>query len=124
MRSKKTFSIFLAIAGIQFSLPLANAAVSPAPEVLFSVFGLPITNSIVTSWVIVILLIVGIRMMIGGRPQLIPGRGQAIIENLLVGLRDMIEPIVGKKALRKCVVDRSICVRQLSKHKSNLYDLN
>ena len=99
MRPKKTFSIFLAIAGIQFSLPLANAAVSPAPEVLFSVFGLPITNSIVTSWVIVILLIAGIRMMIGGRPQLIPGRGQAIIENLLVGLRDMIEPIVGKKAV-------------------------
>jgi len=47
----------------------------------------------------VILLIVGIRMMIGGRPQLIPGRGQAIIESLLVGLKDMIEPIVGKKAV-------------------------
>jgi F-type H+-transporting ATPase subunit a len=99
MRFKKTFPILLAIAGIQSSLPLANAAVSPAPESLFSVFGLPITNSMVTSWVIVILLIVGIRMMIGGRPQLIPGRGQAIIESLLVGLKDMIEPIVGKKAV-------------------------
>ena len=74
------------------------AAVSPAPEALFSVFGLPITNSMVTSWVVVVLLLIGVRMMVG-KPQLIPGRGQAIIENLLVGLREMVEPIIGKKAV-------------------------
>ena len=99
MRFKKTLSILLALAGVQAFSPLANAAVSPAPESLFSLFGLPITNSMVTSWVIVLLVIIGVRMMIGGRPQKVPGRGQAIIENLLVGLRDMIEPIVGKKAV-------------------------
>lgn len=98
MRTKKIISHILAFAGIHAALPLANAAVSPAPEGLFSVFGMPITNSMVTSWVIVILLIIGVRMMIGGKPREIPGRGQAIIENLLVGLKEMIEPIVGKKA--------------------------
>lgn len=99
MRVTKIFSVLPALVGAQAALPLANAAVSPAPEELFSVFGLPISNSMVTSWVVVILLILGVRMMIGRNPQLIPGRGQAIIESLLVGLRDMIEPIVGKKAV-------------------------
>ena len=33
-----------------------------------------------------------------GTPKLIPGKGQAVIENLVGGLRDLLLPIVGKKA--------------------------
>ncbi|MEM8867892.1 MAG: F0F1 ATP synthase subunit A [Verrucomicrobiota bacterium] len=61
------------------------------------VFGLPITNSILTTWFISILLILVVRLTVG-TPKMIPGKGQAVIENLISGLRDLLEPIVGKKA--------------------------
>ncbi len=50
-----------------------------------------------TGWVISIFLVIGIRMMVG-RPQLVPSKGQAVIEGVLVFVRDMTAPIVGKKA--------------------------
>jgi F-type H+-transporting ATPase subunit a len=33
------------------------------------------------------------------KPTLIPSRGQAVLEDLIQGLRDLLEPIVGKKAM-------------------------
>ena len=83
-----------------FSLPLCAAegeGVSPSPYVLTEVFGLPLTNSIVTTWVISLLLIVCIRLIVGS-PKLIPGKWQAVLESLIEGLRGLLEPIVGKKA--------------------------
>jgi len=71
--------------------------VSPSPYVLTEVFGLPLTNSIVTTWVISLLLIVCIRLLVGS-PKLIPGKWQAVLESLVEGLRGLLEPIVGKKA--------------------------
>ncbi len=81
------------------SASLLNAAdgVSPSPYKLTEIFGLPITNSILTTWAISILLILVIRFSVG-TPKLIPGKGQAVIENLVGGLRDLLLPIVGKKA--------------------------
>ena len=64
---------------------------------LTEVFGLPLTNSIVTTWVISLLLIVCIRLFVGS-PKLIPGKWQAVLESLIEGLRGLLEPIVGKKA--------------------------
>ncbi len=95
MAGKKT----LLLSSLALLLPVADAsaAVSPAANELFNVFGLPVTNSMVTSWVISIFLIIGIRMM-AGRPQLVPSKGQAVIEGFLVFVRDMTAPIVGKKA--------------------------
>jgi len=43
------------------------------------------------------LLIVAIRLFVGV-PKLIPGKGQAVMESLIEGLRGLLEPIVGKKA--------------------------
>ena len=79
------------------TLSAAGDGVSPKPYVLAEPFGLPLTNSIVTTWVISLLLILVVRLAVG-RPTLIPGKGQAVIENLVDGLRDLLEPIVGKKA--------------------------
>jgi F-type H+-transporting ATPase subunit a len=64
---------------------------------LTEIFGLPVTNSILTTWAISIILILVIRFSVG-TPKLIPGKGQAVIENLVGGLRDLLLPIVGKKA--------------------------
>jgi F-type H+-transporting ATPase subunit a len=79
------------------ALSAADGGVSPSPYKLTEIFGLPLTNSIVTTWAISLLLIVGVRLWVG-RPQLIPDKGQAVIESLISGLRDLLEPIVGKKA--------------------------
>jgi F-type H+-transporting ATPase subunit a len=59
---------------------------------------LPVTNAILTSWVVTIGIIVLIRWMVG-KPSLVPSRGQAILESVLDGLRGLYEPIVGKKAM-------------------------
>ena len=86
-----------------FLLPLCTSGlqaaegVSPSAYELTKFLGLPLTNAMVTTWAISILLIVGIRLWVG-RPQLIPNKGQAVIESLVGGLRALLEPIVGKKA--------------------------
>lgn len=99
MRIKKTVSIVLALIGAQIALPLANAALSAKATSVGEVFGLPITNSMITSWVVSILIIVLIRLMIR-TPQLIPTRGQAIVENLVEGVYNLIAPITGKSAAK------------------------
>jgi F-type H+-transporting ATPase subunit a len=60
--------------------------------------GLPVTNSILTSWVITILLILFIRWLVG-KPTIVPSRGQAVVEDAVTALRELYEPIVGKKAM-------------------------
>ncbi|OIO60848.1 MAG: ATP synthase F0 subunit A [Verrucomicrobia bacterium CG1_02_43_26] len=80
----------------------STEAVSPKAYILYSIGGLHITNSMVTSWVVSLLIIVGIRWMAGGRhPKLIPSKGQAVIESMLDGVKDIINPIVGKKVADK-----------------------
>lgn len=75
----------------------AEGAVSPSPYKLTEIFGLPVTNSILTTWAISLVLIIGVRLWVG-MPKLIPNKGQAVVESLIDGLRDLLEPIVGKKA--------------------------
>ncbi|HNC22821.1 MAG TPA: F0F1 ATP synthase subunit A [Opitutaceae bacterium] len=50
----------------------------------------------VTSWIVALVLIIAIRLAIK-TPKLVPTRGQAIVENLVQGVLDLITPIVGKK---------------------------
>ena len=71
----------------------------PAAEPLFHLLGLPVTNSMVMSWIVAIALVVIIRLAVG-RPTLIPRLGQAIAESLVQGVLDLITPIVGKKVAR------------------------
>ena len=73
--------------------------VASSAEALFHVAGLPISNSIVTSWVVAVALIIVIRIAVG-RPQLVPSRGQAVVESLIQGVLDLITPIVGSKVAK------------------------
>ncbi len=77
----------------------AQAAVPPAPDILTEVFGIPITNSMITSWVISIAIIVLIRGLIK-KPTMVPHRGQALVEAIFEGIKGLIEPIVGKHMVR------------------------
>lgn len=59
---------------------------------------LPVTNAIITSWVVTLLFLVVVRLVVG-RPKAVPGRGQGVAETVVDGLRNLWEPIVGKKAM-------------------------
>jgi len=93
--NKLILSVF--ILSISTSALPAAESVSPYAYKLTEVFGLPITNSMLTTWLISLLLIVGVRIWVG-RPELIPNKGQAVVESFISGIRDLLEPIVGRKA--------------------------
>jgi len=76
--------------------PAAAETVAPYHYELFNVFGLPVTNSMATTWVISLMLILGIRLLIGRRASLVPNRGQAVIESGVEWIRGIVEPIVGR----------------------------
>ena len=78
------------------TLHAAGDGVKVAADQITSVGGLPISNSMVTSWIISLLLIIFIKILVG-KPQLIPTKGQLILESVIGGIRGIIEPIVGKK---------------------------
>ena len=78
----------------------SSEGVNPSAQDLFHIGGLPISNSIFTTWLIAALIIIAIRLAVG-TPKLIPGKGQAVVEGMAQGLRDALEPIVGKKMIGK-----------------------
>lgn len=93
----------LAFFSATFSLSYgAEGGVSPAAYHLWEIPGihLTITNSMVTSWIFSLLLILVIRLAVGSKPQLVPTKGQAVVESLVVGIQNMIEPIVGKRMVK------------------------
>ena len=89
-------TVFVLIASAT-ALHAAEGGVSPSPYKLTELFGLPLTNAMVTTWVISIFLIIAVRLWVG-TPKLIPNKGQAVLETLIGGLRELLEPILGKKA--------------------------
>jgi len=75
-----------------------GGGVSPSASKLFDLGGgWAITNSMVTGWAISTAIILLIVWLIG-KPAVMPTKGQAVVETLIGGLRDLLEPIVGKKA--------------------------
>ncbi len=78
--------------------PLAAEGVDPSAAKLVDFgHGWAITNSMVTGWVISFAL-VALIMWLVGKPSVVPSKGQAVFESLLEALRDIFEPIIGKKA--------------------------
>ena len=73
------------------------ASVSPSAYQIGEIFGLPFTNSMLTTWVVSIILILAVRIMVG-KPSLVPNKAQSVLESLIEGLKGIFEPIMGKKA--------------------------
>jgi len=61
---------------------------------------IPVSNSILTTWILAAVIIIAIRVLIG-TPKIVPNKGQALVENMASGLRDALEPIVGKSMIGK-----------------------
>jgi F-type H+-transporting ATPase subunit a len=53
----------------------------------------------IMGWIISIVIILGMRAMVG-KPTLVPSKGQAVIESGINGVREIVEPIVGKRMFR------------------------
>lgn len=96
-------AVFAAIVSLLVLLPSSLQASagegSAAAEHLFNIGPLPITNSIVTSWVVSLALIVAVRLAIG-RPRLVPARGQAVVEGVIENVMEVVAPIVGKRVVK------------------------
>lgn len=76
----------------------AFASVAPSASKLIDFGnGWAITSSMATGWAVSALLIAVVIYMVR-KPRLLPSKGQAVFESLLEALRDLFEPIVGKKA--------------------------
>jgi F-type H+-transporting ATPase subunit a len=76
-----------------------DKGVETAATALFNIGPLPVTNSMVTSWVVAAALLIAIRLAIR-RPKLIPTRAQAVVENLVESILDLTGPIVGEKVAK------------------------
>lgn len=69
-----------------------------AAEKLGTFLGLPITNTLITSWIVVaLLLIVGIT--VGRRASLVPGRLQIILEEAITFVRDFMTEVLEDEKL-------------------------
>ncbi len=97
---KKLSSVITLFFSAATLLQAAGEDVSSHAYKVHEVFGLPITNSILTTWFFAILIILAVKIFVG-RPQLIPDKGQAVFETVFEGIRSVIEPIVGRKMVPK-----------------------
>lgn len=84
----------------QFATVSQAEAATVKGEHLFTVFGLPVTNSMLTTWVFAAIIIVLFRLLIPRGARLIPGKGQLVIESMIDGLKGIFEPLMGEKAFR------------------------
>jgi len=71
-----------------------------APEQLGVLWGIPITNTLITSW-IVIALLVTVAFIIGSRLKMTPGRFQTLFEWLVAFIYDYVAEILQSRSLAR-----------------------
>lgn len=69
-------------------------------EVVFQIFGFPITNSVVAAWITIVVL-VGISYAATRKIKLIPSRLQAFLESVLGWLYDFCKEVAGEENGRR-----------------------
>ncbi len=77
-----------------------HEGLTPAAPVLFHVLGLPVTNSMLVTWAVAALLILGAQMATRD-PRPVPGRFQNFWEWLVGGLYEFFADILGHELARK-----------------------
>ena len=91
---------FVLVLSFLFASSLLGAGaggVNLTAEEAFKIGSLPVTNSMITSWIISLLIILIIRYLVGN-VSLIPSKGQLVVETIVGSIRGILEPIVGRKA--------------------------
>jgi len=96
--AKNIIAVFAALMGAVAMVANEGQGVAPAAAKLYDFGnGWAITNSMATGWTVSAVLIALILFAVR-KPKVLPTKSQAVFESLLEGLRDLFEPIVGKKA--------------------------
>jgi F-type H+-transporting ATPase subunit a len=96
-------AIIVAALVILYLLPIPKVAlpeISIPAEHVFDLFGFPITNTLLASWLTMALLVIG-AWLITRKIQEVPGRWQGFLEMVLEALLGLIEGAAGKKAARQ-----------------------
>jgi F-type H+-transporting ATPase subunit a len=89
---------FASALAVTTSVFASEGGVSQKALILFKIGPLPVTNSMLTSWIISLLLLLLLRWAVK-KPTLVPSRGQTVVESLVEVMRELFEPIVGKKTM-------------------------
>lgn len=98
MMSRVKILLCLFVAGVCSGAVARAEGVAPSAAKLVDFGGgWSITNAMATGWVLSALLLTFILWLIG-KPSVVPGKGQAVVESLIEALRGVFEPIVGAKA--------------------------
>lgn len=101
MFSKLRFRKFAGFALFAFFANSAFASESMSPEVMFRVWGLPVTNAMLTTAVACLAIGFILRFVfLRGGAKLVPGKGQLVFETIIDSLGSMLEPMMGKRAYR------------------------
>ena len=67
-------------------------------EQIGEIFGVPLTNTLITSWAVMGILI-AVAVLVGRSLQLVPGKGQVLVETLMGGVLDYMEETLGSRRL-------------------------
>ncbi len=91
----KLKNIGLILAGTFSPLMLSASESLKGEKVGF--LGIEITNSMLTTLVFAVVIVILLRLMIGKGASIVPSKGQVVIETMMNGVKDVIEPIMGKR---------------------------
>src|SRR5438445_12118220 len=75
--------------------------ISIAPEALTKVGGVKITNTMLTSWVIVILIVLGVLFVTSRKWTLVPGGVQNFVEAVIEAFYNLVTGIAGEEKGRR-----------------------
>jgi F-type H+-transporting ATPase subunit a len=98
-RVTKIASLFASLFAGLPAFAAEGHGVETSATALFKIGSIPVTNSMVASWTVALVLIIVVRLAIK-RPTLIPSRPQAVVESLVQGILDLTSPIVGSKVAK------------------------
>jgi F-type H+-transporting ATPase subunit a len=96
-------TVIVIVVLVVFSLIFPKVAlpdISIPAEVVFELFGFPITNSLLASWLTMLVLILG-SWAITRKRKMIPGRWQGFLELIVEGMYNMVENAAGSTWARR-----------------------
>lgn len=88
---------FLAFSSLGFAKD--PSSVSQGAYTLTHIGSFPITNAMLTGWVVSLMIILLVRLALGGPAKLVPSRGQLVLESAVEGMQNILKPIVGASIL-------------------------
>jgi F-type H+-transporting ATPase subunit a len=77
----------------------AEELVPQAAQVLFNIGPLPVTNSMVCTWIVAILIVILVRLTTGKMKE-VPGAGQNLMEALIEGWESLMANVLEPKVLK------------------------